>query len=298
LRKSYIWRENLPYEFDEKNNCWKFTHGTQVIKTESWIDLPSPPKPSGIQISVVIVNWNRPLNVVESSIASVLNQDFPPENFEVILVDDASELSPKPVCLDILREYPNHNFRAYLLNRTRSWNCGHVYNVGFKRALGWIVAMLHSDSVFDDAPERALNDSYPRQPVLEGMWRHHNARDRLALSPRMLWMPKENEYKPWYYFPHCQGLSLRKAYVEAVHGVTEKRCDEPLLDFLIRLMVFNIKITEDVNIQVIHRNYMLPKNLLEVPSVVRPPPPNASYPDWPNEWGEITENEEKNILEV
>lgn len=295
IRKSYI-----PYdEYNKDDDCWIFPFDMRVIKTESWIDLPSPSKPNGIQISVVIINWDRPINVVETSISSVLNQDFPPENFEVIFVGDASERIPsKPACINILKEYPNHNFRAYLLDRTRCYQDSHVYNVGFKRALGWIVVMLQSDAIFDDEPERELDESYPKQPVLEGTWRHHNARDKLGLCPRYLWMPKEDEYAHWTTFPHELGLSFRKKYIEAIHGVNEaKYSDAPLNDFRCELTQrFGIVFTEDVNMQVIHRDYILPKNVLGDPEVLRPRPLDHQFPDWPNDWGELNENEERKVI--
>lgn len=312
-RKSYIWRDGYRYEFDAENDCWKFTHGIRVTKTKSWVELPSPPKPEGIQISVVIVNWNRPLNVVESSIASVLNQDFPPKNFEVILVDDASDISPKPSCLKILKEYPNHNFRAYLLDRTRCWGCPHAYNVGLKRATGWIVLTLQSEAVLDDEPERDLNDSYPKQPALEGVWRHHNARDRLGLIPRRLDQHGEKEYSFFVssffpYSPHDHGLSVRKSYVHGVRGYPEHSLGDPAIDYMVNLTTqFGIKFTEDLNMQVIHRNYMLPKHLADgapkVRSVTPGVPPSldswlsAKRPDWlGGHWGELTEEEEKNAI--
>jgi len=291
-RKSVVPYSN--FKFYPEHGWWNFPFDQHVIKTESWIDLPSPPKPPGIQISVVIINWNSPLNVVETSIASVLNQDFPPENFEVILVDDASDVSPKQACLNSVRDYPNHNFRAYFLDRTRCYQESHGTNVGFKRALGWIVVILQSHSVMDDEPERDLDDSHPQQPLLEGTWRHHNARDRLGLCPRLLAMGREGEYSPQTSFPHPQGLSLRKEYVEAIQGIAEhKYSNAPLLHFRVSLTQrFGIVFTEDLNTQVIHRDYMLPKNILGDQEILRPRPQDHVFPDWPTHWGELTEQEE------
>lgn len=308
MRQSVIWRPQLPYEFDPEKNCWKFTHGARVIKTKSWIELPSPPKPPGTQISVIIVNWNRSLDVVESSIKSVLNQDFPAENFEVILVDDASEIYPKPVCLKILKEYPNHNFRAYLLERTRCWSCMHAYNVGIKRAAGWIIMTLQSEAVLDDTPERDLDSSYPRQPVLEGVWRHHNALDKLGLIPRRLDQNGEGQYGGWPYFPHDHGLSVRKCYAQGVRGYPEHSVGDPAVDYMTNLTTqFGIKFTEDLNMQVIHRTFMVPKHLADYAYKIRPVTPgtppsldswlSAKRPDWPSGlWGELTETEEKNAI--
>lgn len=337
-RKSFIWRDGFQYEFDAENDCWKFTHGTRFIKPKSWIELPSPPKPQGIQISVIIVNWNRPLNAVGSCIKSVLNQDFPAENFEVILVDDASDISPKPVCLEILKEYPNHNFRAYLLDRTRTWSCPHPYNVGLKRAVGWIVLVLQSECILDDTPERDLDDSYPKQPALEGVWRHHNARDRLGLIPRRLdqFGDKEYKYADWMRYlkeqgheevtvvaggesyslaksffaptcPHDIGLSVRKCYAQGVRGYPENTLGDPVIDYLINLTTkCGIKLAEDLNMQVIHRDYMVPQYLYNDPYKVRSVTPGAppsldswlsvKRPDWPEHWGELTEDEEKNAI--
>lgn len=304
-RKSFIWRQTPPYKFDPKNDCWEFTHGAKVIKTNSWIELPSPPKPQGIQISVIIVNWNRPLDVVESSIKSVLHQDFPVENFEVILVDDASDISPEPVCHEILKEYANHNFRAYLLERTRCWSCMHAYNVGIKRAMGWIIVTLQSEAILNDDPERDLDSSYPKQPALEGVWRHHNFMDKLGLIPRRLDQLGEDRYTGWPYFPHDHGLSVRKCYAQGVRGYPEHSVGDPAVDYITNLTTkFGIKFTEDLNMQVIHRDFLVPNHLADYAYKIRPVTPgtsptlsswlSAKRPDWQNgQWGELTENEEK-----
>ena len=256
----------------------------------------------------MIVNWNRPLEVVESSIKSVLNQDFPPENFEVILVDDASDLDPKPTCLKIVREFPNHNFRAYLLKRTRSWNCPHAYNVGLKRAAGKIVMTLQSEAVLDDTPERDLDDSYPKQPVLEGAWRHHNAMDKIALTPRRLNQFGPNTYEPWWFYPQDVGMSIRKIYTHAVHGFVEHSIGDPAIDYMVNLTrEFQIKFVEDLNMQVIHRDYLVPQNLYRLACEIRSTKPGkapcredwltAQRPDWlGGHWGELDEDEEKNVI--
>ena len=305
LRKSYIsYRDD---NYDERG-FWRFTHGAHVIKTPSWIDLPSPPKPPGIQISVIIVNWNRPLDVVKSSIVSVLTQDFPPDSFEVILVDDASDRSPRATCLQILEEYPNHHFRAYLLERTRCWGCMHAYNVGLKRAVGWIVMTLQSEAVLDDDVERELGEGYPRQPVLEGVWRHHNARERLGLIPRRLNMSGENAYYGWFYFPQDVGLSVRKTYAHRVRGYPEHSVGDPAVDYIANLTAqCNVEFAEDLNMQVIHRDYLVPTNLTGFAYQLRPVTAgtapslggwlSAKRPDWiGGQWGELTEEEEKNVI--
>lgn len=281
--KSYIKYED--FEFDPRG-WWIFPFGNRVIKTQSWFDLPTPPKEEGIQISIVVINWDRPFDMVESCIASILDQDFPPESFEVILVDDASRrISPKPACLKIVRDYPKHNFRAYLLKSTRCYQDTHVYNVGLKRALGWIVTIFHTDAVFDEN-------------VLEGTWRHHNAIENLGLCPQMLYMPEENEIKYWYSFPHPMGFSFNKKYVEATHGFNEaKYSDGPVTDFRVQLDRLGIVYAEDTNMQVIHRDYMIPKNVYgPYPEVLRPMPENHSFPDWPNSWGQLSESEEEKVI--
>jgi len=303
-RKSYILTRNYDrnFPFDEENNWWKWSFGRRVIKTKSWSELPSPPKPSGIQVSIIIINWNRPLNVVKSCIESVLNQDFPPENFEVILVDDASDISPKSTCLEILKEYSNHNFKAYLLDGTRCWAHSHGYNVGIKRAVGGIVMTLQSECILDNKPATMedgstdLNDRHLRK-FLEGVWRHHNAQDKLALLPRKLAQYGENKYEGWIWFPHDQGLSLKKSYAHAVRGFVENSRGDSTVDYSVNLTrECGIKFTEDVNMQVIHRDYLVPKKFKVSPKKVRPKPPDASYPDWPKHWGELTEKEEKNVI--
>jgi hypothetical protein len=262
--------------------------GLLGVKIPSYKELPSPPKPEGIQISVCASTWNRPKTVIIQSIESIFKQDFPKENYEVILVDDATEgeraVDVREAVEYLIREYPNHNFRAYFTSYTRCWNDPHTLNVAFKRALGWILMISQVDIIHVGE-------------TLEATWRHHNHRQNLWLCPKHY---VEDFSHPWSfaYFPHEFGASIRKTWVHKIKGRNERIVKEPSdVEFHYQLFKRGVVFGEDPTIQTIHVAQHPP------PRTGAPPPPNlgvdSRYSDgtWTTgDWGVLTPEEEARLL--
>ena len=189
-------------------------------------NLPLPPKPDKIVISVCVSTWARSEQIIQTSVESVFNQSFPPENYEVILVDDATEGFRLDELLNavkyLIREYPNHNFRAYFIKHSRSWNDTHTLNVAFKRALGWIIIQNQSDVIFLDN-------------ILESAWRHHNHQIKLRVFPHVMNLFNDGSLKPSWIGtgknsdnpehnpePHELGASYPRKCVHKIKGRDER----------------------------------------------------------------------------
>lgn len=199
---------------------------TPCLNPKPYKELPSPPKPKGIQISVCVSTYRRPKELIVTSIESIYNQHFPAKNYEVILVDDATVVDDVKAEKDLmeaikylLREYPNHYFRAYFTNYTRCWTDAHTMNVAYKRALGWII--LHSQADLIHVGE-----------TLESAWRHHNHNDHLRLCPDHfgglsddLW--DTEHLKEWPFFPYEFGTSYPIKCVQRVKGRNETITQAP-----------------------------------------------------------------------
>ncbi len=95
------------------------------------------------EVSVIIPTYNRP-ELLRRAVRSVLNQSF--EDFEVIIVDDAS-----PIDIKSIVESFNDNRVKYIRHRT---NLGApvARNNGIKRARGKFIAFLDDDDEW--LPER------------------------------------------------------------------------------------------------------------------------------------------------
>ena len=262
---------------------------------KSYLELPSPPKPSGVLVSVCASTWNRPKWIITSSIASLFNQKFPPENYEVILVDDATDGPNREELLqaihELIRDYPNHNFRAYLLEHTRCWNDSHVLNVAFKRSLGWILIQSQTDLLHDGE-------------TLESAWRHHNNDHHIRLNPEHHGIYLDGHIEPteWYRGePHEMGASYLKEHVVKVKGRNETVWTEPSdVDFQSAMRDHSqLIVRKDPAVRTLHRPI---HPVCTGPNGRRV---GATYPDavhrgrdgaWTEgDWGLLTESEEKRV---
>lgn len=266
---------------------YKCPFGIKGIKIPHYSELSSPPKSDKIHITVCASTWNRPKEVITRSIKTIFGQEFPKENYEVILVDDATEGARandvKAAVDQLIRGYPNHNFRAYFTNHTRCWTDPHILNVAFKRALGWIIMISQVDIIHIGE-------------TLEAAWRHHNARKNLWLCPKHYC--GNNKPWPFAYFPHEMGSSIRKEYVEKIKGRNELIKGAPCdVEFHWWLQKVGVVFGEDSEVKTMHVAHHPP------PRDGQPPDKNPGmYSRHPNgtwtseDWGVLTPEEEANIM--
>lgn len=187
------------------------------LNPKSYRDLPSPAKPGGILISVSVDTWNREKWVITGAVDSIFeeNRNFPTGNYEVILVDDATEGPRRQDLLEsvdhVLREYPNHNFRAYLLMHTRTWLDTHTCNTAWRRSLGRIILMSQADIIH-------------KGETLESAWRHHNTGHVLRVIPQHHIRYKDGTLSDeWMHGePHEFGASYPAWCIQKIKGKDER----------------------------------------------------------------------------
>lgn len=93
---------------------------------------------SSIYFSVVLPAYNTPPDILRRAIDSVLNQTYP--YFELIIVDDGSDLSLEP----IVREYSDE--RIVFIQHPENRGAGAAHNTGIKAAkYDWIAFICHDD---------------------------------------------------------------------------------------------------------------------------------------------------------
>ena len=274
--------------------------GLKGIKIPTYKDLSSPPKKE-VEITVCATTWNRRKEIITQSIKSIFGQRFPVENYEVILVDDATEgrrvEDLRQAVDELIREYPNHNFRVYITLYTRCYNDPHILNVAFKRALGWILMVSQVDIVHVGE-------------TLESAWRHHNHLDKLWVCPKHYGEKAKGmgmeEAAPWSFafFPHEFGSSVRKKYVDKIKGRNEKIIYEPPdVEFHVYLQKSGIIFGEDESVKTLHlydahngcsRNFRPPagNHNLNPPLIGRPEDKVWTQGDW----GVLTSEEETKVI--
>ncbi len=93
---------------------------------------------SPLYFSIVLPAYNTPPDILRRAIGSVLNQTYP--YFELIIVDDGSDLSLEP----IVREYSDE--RIVFIQHPENRGAGAAHNTGIKAAkYDWIAFICHDD---------------------------------------------------------------------------------------------------------------------------------------------------------
>jgi len=239
------------------------------IKVPSYQELPAPQITKGIQITVGIPVWNRGTKpevnpdeaILEGCVESILDQRFPRDAYEIILVDDASNDDSWDMIVELCEDYPSYNIRGYRRPVSTTFSPGAPFNIAMSQGLGWIYVFNQPDLV------------WPTENF-HCMWRHHNARERLYLVPKNLgvsggvnhaaedYVNKHQweellslELNPWH-FPHEWGASIRMEYLKSMRGYDESLWLEPCdVELQCRLnLCYNICYAEDVEHITVHRH--------------------------------------------
>jgi len=144
---SHKYGKNFPKESipDGGFDYWGM-YSLPSVNLGGYAHLPMPQLPDKIVISVVAPLYNR-APILESSLHTYLVQNFPKENYEIILIDDASTDNTREVAEQIIKKYPEYNIRFYFLNHTRTYNNIFGSNCGYKKSLGEIIMNTHMDVV-------------------------------------------------------------------------------------------------------------------------------------------------------
>jgi len=95
------------------------------------------------KVSIIIPVYNRE-DYIGETINSVLNQDY--ENFEIILVDDASSDNSNAV----MQKFADDEDRVILLKNTLNKGRSGSVNVGLEKANGDYITFLDSDDLFSE----------------------------------------------------------------------------------------------------------------------------------------------------
>ena len=283
------------------------------LNPKSYRELPSPPKPDGVWLTVCAQSWQRSRDIIASSIESIFNQGFPAENYEVILIDDASgytypDSEGKKDYAEaveyLINEYPDHNLRAYTTERTRCFCDAHPLNVCFKRALGKICMISQTDIIHVGE-------------TLESAWRHHNNRSNLRLCPAHYGMKTDDltysgnpdniarwgEEAIWSH-PHEFGASFPTECAQKVRGRNETIRHAPpdvsFQGYMVRTCGIVARVDPDVS--TIHRKAVYSKGIKQgIRGFVTNQCPiwydgDSGIPWTTGNWGELTPSEENSVV--
>jgi glycosyltransferase involved in cell wall biosynthesis len=266
---------------------FKYTHDRLGAKILTYKQLPSPPHSDKIEISICVPLYNRG-KIIEKSLLSILNQNFPKQNYEVIFIDDASRDNTREVLKDIFDRYPEFNMRAYFRTESTTFNDAAPFNIAFRLAKGWILVLNQIDIIH-------------RGEVLEAIWRHHNYYSNLFLCPLHLGETPDGKLVEWgrQFVPHEFGSSLRKEWVMKIKGRNETILRHPAdVEFHWRLNRAGVVFGEDHTIATIHRHDAHGPETWDRSYHLHPnvPPYNPNWNPQDREWGKYWEIPPQNVL--
>lgn len=119
-----------------------------------------------IKLSVLMSNYNTPVNYLRKAIDSVLNQTF--KDFELVIVNDGSVGDSK----DVLYEYARKDARVVIVENEKNMGLPASLNHGLDVCLGEYVARMDTDDIcYPDRFEKqiAFMDANP-DLIVSGAW--------------------------------------------------------------------------------------------------------------------------------
>jgi len=258
------------------------------IDCRKYKELPDYERVDRIVLSVMVTTYNR-APILEYALKSIILQDFPKEMYEIIILDDASEIGDQDVIKKFIKEYSDYNIRAALMKKSKTFNEAGGLNIAFKGCRGEIYIRHQADIL------------YLQNDFLSGTYRHHLVMDNLHLSPipydicggglttavvKKLnsVMDSGNLPELWdltlaqkfpVIGPNEMGSSLRQKWAAAVRGYNENIIGNVPSDrvFFVNLSKHNVKFCVDDTLKTLHLPY----------AAKRPPSYNQAV-DSPHLW--------------
>ena len=155
-------------------------------------------------ISVVIPTYDRGA-AIEKTVASVLSQDLPPDEVEILIVDDGSTDDTFAVLEQLYRHNPR--VRLFLIP---NGGVANARNFGLAQARGEFIAFLDHDDLWLPQKLRLQRDKMRKNPQVGLVYCNWLAvNDEGQPMPRVLqltqhhwWRPKQGRAFPWILMPH------------------------------------------------------------------------------------------------
>lgn len=99
-------------------------------------------------VSIVVCIYNGE-KTLKSAINSLLNQDYPKDKYEVILVNDGSVDNSEQICKDFIEEFKNAKFKLTYVFQKNS-GLSSARNTGVYLSKGDFIAFIDQDAVADE----------------------------------------------------------------------------------------------------------------------------------------------------
>lgn len=169
-------------------------------------------------VSVLITTYNYG-HFIEEAIESVLSQDYPPEQMEIVVVDDGSTDDTG----ERVKKY-DAKIRYF---RTPNRGQASALNMGFAESRGEIIALLDADDFFFPGKLARVAEAFERDPAL-GMvyhpmqgWNARTKERRETQYPLLSGSPFEKEEEFFWYEAPGTCASFRRKFVDRLLPIPE-----------------------------------------------------------------------------
>jgi len=115
-------------------------------------------------ISVIVCTYNRE-KLLASCIDSLVNQDCPPGDYEIILINNCSTDNTEQLCLKRLHKYPGLQIRYFLETKQGLSN---ARNRGIKESMGNVITFIDDDAFADKDYIHNLKKTFRTSGVAAG----------------------------------------------------------------------------------------------------------------------------------
>jgi glycosyltransferase involved in cell wall biosynthesis len=170
-------------------------------------------------VSVLITTYNYG-RFIEESIDSVLSQDFPPEQMEVLVVDDGSTD-------DTAERVRKYDSRVRYFHQPNGGQASAI-NLGFAKARGEIISLLDGDDFFFPGKLARVAEAFQQDPAL-GMvyhpmlgWNMQTNERQGTQYPLLSGLPSEKKEEFFWYQGPGTCASFRREFLDRLLPIPEE----------------------------------------------------------------------------
>lgn len=214
------------------------------------IPLPDDDYP---MVSVLVPAHNEAL-VVQRTVRSLLNFDYPKDKYEIIVINDNSSDNTENIIADLASEFPDNRLMCVSTDKVvGGTGKSNALNIGFSVAAGSVIAIYDADNTPEPKALRLLVENLvadPKAGAVIGKFRTRNRNASLLsrfVNIETLSHQCMNQAGRFFFFKLCTipgtNYVIRRSIVEAVGGWDVKALSEDTeISFRIYRMGYYIKL--------------------------------------------------------
>ena len=109
-----------------------------------------------MKVSIILPTYNRK-KLLKKCIESLISQNYPKEDFEIIVIDDGSTDGTEQITRKLKRKIPN-----LIYYKTKHNGQANARNFGLRKAKGSFIAFTDDDCVVEKNWLRKIEDTFKR----------------------------------------------------------------------------------------------------------------------------------------